>query len=35
MFLNIMYYDLSNEANSTNTVGLSFGSVSITAQQVG
>jgi polycystin 1L2 len=38
MFLNIMYYDLSDEANmtnSTNTVSLSFGSLYITPQQVG
>ncbi len=37
MFLNIMYYDLSNEAkmnNSTNTISLSFGPLYITSQQV-
>ncbi|UJR11128.1 hypothetical protein I4U23_015309 [Adineta vaga] len=37
MFLNIMYYDLSNEAkntNSTNTASLSFGSLYITPQQI-
>lgn len=37
MFLNIMYYDLSNETamtNSTNTIGLSVGPVNISLQQV-
>jgi hypothetical protein len=37
MFLNIMYYDLSNQAemsNSTNSVSLTFGSLYITPQQV-
>jgi hypothetical protein len=37
MFLNIMYYDLSNDAkmpNATNTVSLSFGSLYITPEQV-
>ena len=37
MFLNIMYYDLSNEAkvnNSTNVVSLSFGPLFISSQQV-
>jgi hypothetical protein len=37
MFLNIMYYDLSNQAemsNSTNSISLTFGSLYITPQQV-
>ncbi|UJR06650.1 hypothetical protein I4U23_010936 [Adineta vaga] len=34
MFLNIMYYDLSNEAKSTKSNSLSFGSLSITPQQI-
>ncbi|CAF0788844.1 unnamed protein product [Adineta steineri] len=37
MFLNIMYYDLKNEStttNSTSSISLSFGSVSITSEQV-
>ena len=36
MFLNIMYYDLSNEAKTTtHSASLSFASFSITPQQVG
>ncbi|UJR18699.1 hypothetical protein I4U23_005606 [Adineta vaga] len=34
MFLNIMYYDLSNEVKSTKTISLSFGSLYITPQQI-
>jgi succinate dehydrogenase/fumarate reductase cytochrome b subunit len=37
MFLNIMYYDLSNEAktnSSTNTVSLTIGPLYITSEQV-
>ncbi|CAF1184610.1 unnamed protein product [Adineta ricciae] len=34
MFLNIMYYDLSNEAKSTNASSISFGSLYISPRQV-
>ncbi|CAF1423607.1 unnamed protein product, partial [Adineta ricciae] len=34
MFLNIMYYDLTNEAKSTGRPSLSFGSLYITPQQI-
>jgi polycystin 1L2 len=35
MFLNIMYYDLSNEVQSSNnTLSLSFGPLHITSEQV-
>lgn len=37
MFLNIMYYDLSNEAkiqNSTNAAGLSLGPIYLSSQQI-
>ncbi|UJR18997.1 hypothetical protein I4U23_022127 [Adineta vaga] len=34
MFLNIMYYDLSNETKSNNSANLSFGSLYISPQQI-
>ncbi|CAF1279323.1 unnamed protein product, partial [Adineta ricciae] len=34
MFLNIMYYDLSNEVKSRNTTSLSFGTVHFSSQQI-
>jgi hypothetical protein len=34
MFLNIMYYDLQQEADLNNSTSLSFGSINITPQQV-
>ena len=34
MFLNIMYYDLTTENNSTNNVSLAFGPFFLTLQQV-
>ncbi|UJR11342.1 hypothetical protein I4U23_015523 [Adineta vaga] len=34
MFLNIMYYDLSNEDKSTKSTSMSFGSLYITPQQI-